>query len=75
MEQKVLQGSRVWDCFTALTYQLGQSTSGHLNISEIRMHLPINDILQLICRVVFILSYPLPWTSINNDTSYNEWYP
>lgn len=37
-----------------LTYQLGRPTSGHLNISEIRMHLPINDILQLIGGMVVV---------------------
>lgn len=58
MEQKVLEGTRAGDCFTALTCRLGQPTSGHRNVSEIRRHLLINDILQLMVRVVFVLFFP-----------------
>lgn len=51
MEQKQLER---WacHCVPVLTHQLGQPASEHVTISEIRMHLAINNILQLIGRVV-----------------------
>lgn len=69
MEQKELERRWALDCLPVPTYQLRQSTSGHLHMSEIRMHLASNEILQLIGRVVVFF----PRRYLDNSIPYNQW--